>query len=78
MHKHYFNSKTVKTSKTIIFAPTCFGLHKPLSGSYSPRFAKVTILIAINKSLLGVFNIMTAYFVQCAIKGPELRYIRIS
>jgi len=30
--------------QTIIFAPTCFGLHKPSSGSYSLCFTEVTIL----------------------------------
>jgi len=52
MHTNYFNCKTVKTFKTIIFAPTCSSLHKPSSGSYSLRFAKVTVLIAVYKLLL--------------------------
>ena len=52
MHTDYFNSKTVKTFQTIIFASTCFGLHKPSPGSCSLRLAKGTILIAIYKSLL--------------------------
>ena len=52
MHTNYFNCKTVKTLKTIIFATACFGLHKPSSGRYSLHFAKVTILIAVYKSLL--------------------------
>jgi len=52
MHTNYFNCQTVKTFKTIIFAPTCFGLHKPSSGSYSLRIVEVTISIPIYKSLL--------------------------
>ena len=42
----------LKSFKTVMFAPRCFGLHKPSSGSYSLRFAKVTILIGMYKSLL--------------------------
>ena len=52
MHTNYFKCKTVKTFKTIIFSPTWFGLHKPSSGSFGLHFTKVTILIAIYKSLL--------------------------
>jgi len=52
MHTNYFNRQTVKTFNTIIFAPTCFVLHKPSSGSYSLRIAKVTVWISICKSLL--------------------------
>ena len=37
----------LKTFKTTIAAPTCFGLHKPPSESYSLYFAKVTTLIVI-------------------------------
>jgi len=35
-----------------MYAPTCFGLHKPSSGSYSLRFAIVTMVTAIYKSSL--------------------------
>jgi len=52
MRTNWFNCSTVKTFKTIIFAPICFGLHKPPSGTYSLRFVKVTILNALYKSLL--------------------------
>ena len=70
MRTNYFNFQIVKTLKTIIFAPTCFGLHKPSSGSYGLRFAKVTVLIAIYKSLLKYsvlwlhisFSLQTEYF----------------
>jgi len=45
MHTNYYKIvKQLKSFKIIIFAPTCFGLHKPSSGSYSLRFAKVTML----------------------------------
>jgi len=34
MHTNYYKIvKHLKSSKIIIFAPTCFGLHKPSSGS---------------------------------------------
>jgi len=56
--------------KTLVFTPTCFYLHKPLSGSYRLHFTKVTILTAIYKSLLKY-----SYHVQSAIKGPVLKYM---
>jgi len=35
MHKNYYKIvKQLKSFKIIIVAPTCFGLHKPSSGSY--------------------------------------------
>ena len=48
MHTNYYKIvKTVKSYKIIIVAPTCFGLHKPSSGSYSLCFAEVTMLISV-------------------------------
>jgi hypothetical protein len=35
-HNSYKTVKLLKSSKTIIVAPTCFGLHKPSSGSSQP------------------------------------------
>ena len=36
-HKNYYKIvKQLKSFKSIIFAPTCFGLHKPSSGSSPP------------------------------------------
>jgi hypothetical protein len=47
-HANYSkNVELLKTFKTTIVAPTCFGLHKPSSGSYSLCFAQVTILISV-------------------------------
>ena len=37
MHTNYNKIfKEIKSFKIIIVAPTCFGLHKPSSGSYQP------------------------------------------
>ena len=37
MHTNYYKIvKQLKSFKIIIVAPTCFGLHKPSSGSYQP------------------------------------------
>jgi len=60
-HKFLLIVKLLKSFKIITVAPTCFGLHKPSSGSsHSLRFAKVTVLIPIYKSLFGVFSVMAA------------------
>jgi len=48
--RHTNNYKIVnqlKSFKTIIVAPTCFGLHKPSSGSCNLCVAKVTMLISV-------------------------------
>ena len=46
MHKNYYKIvKLLKSFKIMIAAPTCFGLHKPSTGSYSLCFAKVTVLL---------------------------------
>jgi len=63
MHTNYFNYKTVKIFKTIIYASTCFGLHKPSSGSYRLRFAKVTLFIVIYNILQSIFNFGKAHAV---------------
>ena len=42
---------TIKTFKIIKVAPTCFGLHKPSSGSYSLCIAKITFLVPVYMSL---------------------------
>jgi len=37
MHTNYYKTvKQLKSFKIIIIAPTCFGLHKPSSGSSQP------------------------------------------
>jgi len=37
MHTNYYKIvKRLKSFKIIIVAPTCFGLHKPSSGSFQP------------------------------------------
>jgi len=37
MHTNYYKIvKQLKSFKTILVAPTCFGLHKPSSGSFQP------------------------------------------
>jgi len=61
MHTNYFNCYSAKTIKTIIIAPTCFGLHKPSSGSYSLRFAKVNNFYSNLQSVVEVFSIVAAH-----------------
>jgi len=45
MHTNNFK-KIIKTFK-IIKVATCFGLHKPSSGSYSLCLAKITFLVPV-------------------------------
>jgi len=48
MHTNYNKIvKQLKSFKITIATPTCFGLHKPSSGSYSICFAKVTMLTSV-------------------------------
>ena len=48
MHKNYYKIvKQLKSLKIIIVAPTCFGLHKPSSGSSQSVLPKVTTLALI-------------------------------
>ena len=51
------------------FDPTCFGLHKPSSESYSLLFAKVTIFIPIYKSLLE-YSVLWLH-ISCALFGKN-------
>jgi len=44
-HNSYKIVKLLKSFKIIIVAPTCFGLHKPSSGSSQPVLRQVTMLI---------------------------------
>ena len=48
-HKLY--SIIIKTFKNIKVSPTCFGLHKPSSESYSLCIAKITFLDPVYMSL---------------------------
>ena len=52
---------TIKIFKITKVAPTCFGLHKPSSGSYSLCLAKITFLVPVYMSLTDVFSVMAAY-----------------
>ena len=49
MHINYFTCKTVTTFKTILFAPTCFGLHQPLS----------LVMVYVNRANITVLNVLT-------------------
>jgi len=46
-HNSYKIVKLLKSFKIIIVAPTCFGLHKPSSGSSQPVLRQVTMLISV-------------------------------
>jgi len=62
MHTNYYKIvKQLKSFKIIIFAPTCFGLRKPLSGSYSLCFAKVTMLTSVTYHYLMLSVLLAAY-----------------
>ena len=55
MYTNYYKIvKQFKSSKIIIFAPTCFGLHKPSSGSYSMCFGKVAKLTSVTYPYLNL------------------------
>jgi len=49
-HNSYKIVKQLNSFKIIIVAPTCFGLHKPSSGSYSLRFARVIVVTLLSDS----------------------------
>jgi hypothetical protein len=40
--------KLLKKLKVIKAAPTCFGLHKPSSGSHSQGLVKITMLVPVH------------------------------
>jgi len=51
MHINYYKIvKQLKSFKIIIFAPTCFGLHKPSSGSSLGIVAAYAITIPITSN----------------------------
>ena len=45
----------LKSFKIIIVAPTCFGLHKPSSGSSQPVLRYVTMLTWVTYSYMGLW-----------------------
>ena len=47
---HKLHSIIIKTFRITKVAPTCFGLHKPSSGSYSLCSTKVTFLAPVYMS----------------------------
>jgi len=57
MHRNYYKI-------VIIVAPTCFGLHKPSSGSSQPMLRRSYNLDFGYISLFEVIGIVAAYFVQ--------------
>jgi len=66
MHTNYYKMvKQVNSFKTIIVAPTCFGLHEPLSGSSQPVLCQSYNVDFGYISLFEVIGIVAAYFVQC-------------
>ena len=57
-----------------MFAPTCFGLHKPSSGSYSLRFARVAIWTPIYKSLLR-YSVLWLHILLTYLLTPWCRVL---
>jgi len=73
MHTNYYEIvKLLKSFKIIVVAPTCFGLHKPSSGSSQPVFRRSYNVDIRYISLFDVIGIVAVYFVQSAMKGPSL------
>ena len=65
MHTNYYKIvKQLKSFKIIIVAPTCFGLHKPSSGSSQPVLRQSYNVDFGYKSLFEVIGIVAAYCVQ--------------
>ena len=54
---YYKIVKLLKSFTIITVDATCFGLHKPSSGSYSMCFAKITMLISITYVVTGLNKI---------------------
>jgi len=71
-HNSYKIVKLLKSFKIIIVAPTCFGLHKPSSGSSQPVLRWSYNVDIGYISLFEVIGIVAAYFVQSAMMGPSL------
>ena len=65
MHTNYYKIvKKLKSFKIITVAPTCFGLHKPSSGSSQPVHRQSYNVDFGYISLFQVIGIVTAYIVQ--------------
>ena len=65
MHTNYYKIvKQLKSFKIIIVAPTCFGLHKPSSGSSQPVLRQSYSVDFGYMPLYEVIGIVAAYFVQ--------------
>ena len=68
MHTNYYKIvKLLKLFKIITVGPTCFGLHKPSSGSYSLCFDKVAILSSVTYIVMWSYRSCGCVcIVQCA------------
>ena len=64
MHTNYYKIvKQLKSFEIIIVAPTCFGLHKPSSGSSNPVLCQSYNVDFGYITLFEVIGIVAAYFV---------------
>ena len=62
MHTNYYKIfKVLKSLKIIIVAPTCFGLHRPSTGSSLPVFRSSYNVDFGYISLFEVIGIVAAY-----------------
>ena len=72
MHTNYYKIvKQLKSFTIILAAPTCFGLHKPSSGSSQPDFAKVTMLTSVKYHYLKL-SVLWLYM------QPQYRYTQLT
>jgi len=82
MHTNYYTIvKQLKSFKIIIVAATCFGLHKPSSGSSQPVLREsYNVDIGYIPSLFEVIGTVAAYFIQscyaCGSCTPTLHGAR--
>jgi len=62
MHTNYYKIvKQLNSFKTIIVAPTCFGLHKPSAGNSQPVLRQIYNVDFGYISLYEVIDIVAAY-----------------
>jgi len=68
MHTNYYKIvKLLKSFKIIIVAATCFGLHKPSSGSSQPVLRQSYNVDFGYISLYEVIGIAAAYVFRCTL-----------
>jgi len=72
MHTNYYKIvKQLKLFKITIVAPTCFGLHKPSSGSAQPVLRQIYNVDFGYISLFEVIGIVAAYSATIPINSNK-------